>query len=58
MKTRSSLNIVGRGYKKGFKGNQNFREGVKREDLNRFGWRRSIFSCVGLEQLGAAGTCQ
>jgi len=29
-------------------------EGVKREALNRLGWRRSVLSCVGLRQLGAA----
>ena len=29
-------------------------EGVKREALNRLGWRRSVRSCVGLRQFGAA----
>ena len=29
-------------------------EGVKREALNRLGWRRSERSCVGLRRLGAA----
>ena len=29
-------------------------EGVKREVLNRLGWRRSVHSCVDLRQLGAA----
>ena len=29
-------------------------EGVKREALNRLGWRRSMCSCVGLRRLGAA----
>ena len=29
-------------------------EGVKREALNRLGWRRSLRSCVGLRRLGAA----
>ena len=29
-------------------------EGVKREALNRLGWRRSVRSCVGLRWLGAA----
>ena len=29
-------------------------EGVKRETLNRLGWRRSVRSCVGLRRLGAA----
>ena len=29
-------------------------EGVKREALNRLGWRRSVRSCVGLRRLGAA----
>jgi len=29
-------------------------EGVKREVLNRLGWRRSVRSCVGLRRLGAA----
>ena len=28
-------------------------EGVKREALNRLGWRRSVRSCVGLMWLGA-----
>ena len=28
--------------------------GVKREALNRLGWRRSVRSCVGLRRLGAA----
>jgi hypothetical protein len=27
--------------------------GVKRESLNRIGWRRSMHSCVGLKQFGA-----
>ena len=31
-------------------------EGVKREALNRLGWRRSVRSCVGLRWLGAAVT--
>ena len=29
-------------------------EGVRRETLNRLGWRRSVRSCVGLRRLGAA----
>ena len=29
-------------------------EGVKREALNRLGWRRSVRSCVGLRRLGDA----
>ena len=29
-------------------------EGVKREALNKLGWRRSVRSCVGLRWLGAA----
>ena len=29
-------------------------EGVKREALNRLGWRRSVRSCAGLRPLGAA----
>ena len=29
-------------------------EGVKREDLNRLGRRRSLRSCVGLRRFGAA----
>jgi len=29
-------------------------EGVKREALNRLGWRRSVRSCVGLRRLCAA----
>ena len=29
-------------------------EGVKREALNRFGWRRSMRSCFGLRRLGTA----
>jgi len=32
-------------------------EGVKREALNRLGWRRSVRSCVGLRQFGAAVSC-
>ena len=28
-------------------------ECVKREALNRYGWRRSRYSCVGLRRLGA-----
>ena len=28
-------------------------EGVKREALNRLGWRRSVRDCVGLRRLGA-----
>jgi hypothetical protein len=32
-------------------------EGAKREALNRLGWRRSVRSCVGLRQLGAAMSC-
>jgi hypothetical protein len=32
-------------------------EGVKRETLNRFGWRRSVLSCVGLRRLYAALCC-
>ena len=31
--------------------------GVKRDALNRLGWRRSVRSCVGLRQLGAAVSC-
>ena len=31
--------------------------GVKREALNRLGWRRSVRSCVGLRRLGAAVSC-
>ena len=27
---------------------------IKREALNRLGWRRSVHSCVGLRRLGAA----
>ena len=27
-------------------------EGVKREVLNRLGWRRSVRNCVGLRRLG------
>ena len=30
------------------------KEGVKREALNRLGWRRSVCSYVGLRQLSAA----
>ena len=29
-------------------------DGVKREALNRLGWRRRVRSCVGLLRLGAA----
>ena len=29
-------------------------ERVKREALNRLGWRRSVRSCVGLRRIGAA----
>ena len=32
-------------------------EGVKREALNRLGWRRSVRSCVCLSQLGATVSC-
>jgi hypothetical protein len=32
-------------------------EGVKREALNRLGWRRSMHSCVGLRRLGAVASC-
>ena len=32
-------------------------EGVKREALNRLGWRRSVRSCVVLRRLGAAVSC-
>ena len=32
-------------------------EGVKREILNRLGWRRSVPNCVGLRWLGAAVNC-
>jgi hypothetical protein len=31
--------------------------GVKREALNRFWWRRSVRSCVGLRRLDAAVSC-
>ena len=33
------------------------REGVKREALNRLGWRMSVRSCLGLRRLGAAASC-
>jgi hypothetical protein len=33
------------------------REGVKREALNKFGWRRSVLSCVGLRRLYATLCC-
>ena len=32
-------------------------EDVKRETLNRLGWKRSVCSCVGLKWLGAAVSC-
>jgi hypothetical protein len=32
-------------------------EGVKREALNRLGWRRSVRSCVDLRRLGAVVSC-
>jgi hypothetical protein len=32
-------------------------EDVKRETLDRFGWKRSVRSCVGLRWLGAAVSC-
>ena len=32
-------------------------EGVKREALNRLGWRRGVRSCIGLRGLGAAVSC-
>ena len=32
---------------------ETFWEGIKREALNRLGWRRSVCSCVGFRQLGA-----
>ena len=34
-----------------------FWEGVKRETLNKLGWRRSARSCVGFRQLGATVSC-
>jgi len=34
-----------------------FWEGVKREALNRLGWRRSPRICVGLRRLGAVVSC-
>jgi len=32
-------------------------EGVKREAVNGLGWKRSVLSCVGLMQVGAAVSC-
>ena len=32
-------------------------DGVKREALNRLGWRRSLYSCVGLKRLGGGVSC-
>ena len=32
-------------------------EGVKREALNRLGWKKSVRSCVGHRRLDAAVTC-
>ena len=32
-------------------------EDVKREALNRLGWRRSVRSCIGIRRLGAAVSC-
>ena len=32
-------------------------EGVKREALNRLGWRRSPRTCVGIRRLGAVVSC-
>ena len=32
-------------------------DGVKREALNRLGWRRSVRSCVGLRLLSSAVSC-
>ena len=32
-------------------------EVVKRDALNRLGWRRSVRSCIDLRQLGAAVSC-
>ena len=29
-------------------------EGIKRDALNRLGWRRSVRSCIGIRRLGAA----
>ena len=32
-------------------------KGVKREALNRLGWRMSVCICVGLRRLGSAVSC-
>jgi len=32
-------------------------ESVKKEALNRLGWRKNVCSCVGLRHLGAAVGC-
>ena len=43
--------------KKGFGEMETSWEGVKREALNRSGWRRSARSGVGIKRLGAAVSC-
>ena len=43
--------------KKDLKEMGTFWEGVKREALNRFGWRRSVHSSVGLRWLHAVVSC-
>jgi len=43
--------------KKDLKEMRSFWVGVKREALNKLGWRRSVRSCVGLRQLGANVSC-
>ena len=43
--------------KKDLKDTGTFWEGVKRETLNKLGWRRSARSCVGLRRLGATVSC-
>ena len=44
--------------KKDLKGTETFREGVKREALNRLEWRRSVRTCFGLRRLSAAVSCK
>jgi hypothetical protein len=43
--------------KKDFKEMRTSWEGVKRESLNRLGWRRSMHSGLGFRRRGAAVSC-
>ena len=48
---------VGGSHKERFKGYVTSCEGVKREAVNRLGWRRSVRSSVGHRQGGATVSC-